>query len=278
MGAAVRLAFQRVPYQYFVMNRKNPPPYHQPYLDVGSGSVVLLLHGLFGNVQQWKPLVEALKTNFRVIVPRLPLFDVPTENNSVKHLTQVLHDFLEWHQLTDVNLVGHALGGQLAVTYTHRYPHRVNRLVLISSAGLAERNPFINPRDHVHDYDYVHDKVESAFFKREFVSEDFVDEIYATVQNISKRMALDHLMRSARNSGVGSFLHKIDHPVLLVWGLNDNVHVPEQALHFHDLLPNSEIKFIDECGHLPMVEQPTAFVRHVTHFLNELNPLKNWHG
>ncbi|MCW5911681.1 MAG: alpha/beta hydrolase [Cyclobacteriaceae bacterium] len=260
------------------MVRKNPPLYSQSYLDTGKGPVVILLHGLFGNLGMWKHVIAALKNDYRVIVPRLPLFELPIENASVKFLVKVLNEFIEWNQLDDVTLIGHALGGQLSLTYTHQYPNCVSKLVLSSSAGLIDKHPFINPHDVVNNYEYVHDKVGEAFYRKEFVSNKLVDEIYSTVQNIPKRLALGNIIRSSRHSGVASFLNKIDHPVLLVWGLNDKVNVPEQALHFHDLLPNSEVKFIDQCGHLPMVENAALFNKYLLQFLNEPNPLKNWYG
>lgn len=260
------------------MVRKNPPLYNQSYLDTGTGPVVVLLHGLFGNVDMWKPVIAELKKDYRVIVPRLPLFELPIEKTSVKWLVKVLHEFIEWNRLDNVILLGHALGGQVALTYTHQYPHRVNKLILSSSSGLIEKDPFINPHDEVNSYEYVHDKVECAFYHKEFVSDDLVDEIFATVQSTSKRLTLGNIIRSSRHSGVASFLNKIDHPVLLVWGLNDKVNVPEQALHFHDLLPNSEVKFIDQCGHLPMVENAALFNKYLLQFLNEPNPFKNWYG
>jgi 2-hydroxy-6-oxonona-2,4-dienedioate hydrolase len=63
-----------------------------------------------------------------------------------------------------------------------------------------------------------------------------------------------------------------------MWGLQDKITTPESALHFHDLLPNSEVKFMDECGHLPMVEQAEQYTKHLLRFLKEPNKLKNWHG
>lgn len=259
------------------MKKTNPPLYNQAYITVGQGPVVILVHGLFGNLAMWKTVIDALKNDYKVIVPRLPLFELPIENTTVKYLTKTLHDFIDWHQLTDVTLVGHAMGGQVALMYTHQYPQNVDRLILTSSTGLLEKSAFTESAN-ITDYNYIQDRVEDAFYYKYLVSEDMVNEIYTTVQNIPKRLAIGSIARSAEHSRVTSFLNRIDHPVLLMWGLQDKITTPESALHFHDLLPNSEVKFMDECGHLPMVEQAEQYTKHLLRFLKEPNKLKNWHG
>jgi len=256
------------------MRRVNPPLYNQTYINVGNGPVVILLHGLFGNLGMWKPVIEALKNDYQVIVPRLPLFELPIENTTVKYLTKVLHDFIDWNQLTDVTLVGHALGGQVALLYTHLNPQNVYKLILSGSSGLMEKSPFLDVGMQINSYDFVQDNVENAFYQKEHASDKLIDEIFIVVQNIPKRLVIGSMARSSKHTNVSSFLYKIEHPVLLVWGLQDKISPPESALHFHDLLPNSEIKFIDECGHLPMVEQAEHFNRHLLNFLKESNALK----
>ncbi|MFM7487166.1 MAG: alpha/beta fold hydrolase [Cytophagales bacterium] len=114
------------------------PTYHQTYIDTGNGPTVILLHGLFGNIKQWSSVIEALSKNHRVIVPRLPIFDSVTVPTNITQLVRVLHEFIEWHQLSNVTLVGHAVGGQLALFYANQHPAHVERLVLVSSNGLQQ--------------------------------------------------------------------------------------------------------------------------------------------
>ncbi len=170
-----------------------------------------------------------------------------------------MHEFIEWHQLTDVTLVGHAIGGQVALMYTHLYPQNVNKLVLVSSAGMMEKSPFLDYASMPESHEYIQDKVGEAFYMKESISEKLVEEIYTTVQNIPKRLTIGTLARSSRHTPVSAFLKKIDHLVLLIWGLYDKLSPPEVAMHFHDLLPNADVKFIDHCGHLPMIEKDEVF-------------------
>lgn len=180
------------------------PAYDQWYVNEGDGQTVLLLHGLFGDLEMWASTVEALKSNYRVIIPRLPLFDLPTNNARLQDVAELLHDFISWHKLDDVIIAGHGAGGQLALLYTYKYPANVNRLVISGSTGFTFE----------------------------------------------------------------SYLNRIDHPVLLLWGLEDKITPPEVAMHFHDFLQNSMIHFIEQCGHVPMIEQPEPYNWHVAHFLD----------
>lgn len=238
----------------------------QAYIDTGHGQTVILLHGIFGNVHIWKPVVEALKNDYRIIVPRLPLTDLSLEDANVKHLAQVLHRFIEFHDLQNVTLVGHAVGGQIALMYTHLYPANVRKLVLVSSSGLMERLPVLSS-DVPIDFQSLQEEIEEAFYLKEYVDEKIVEEIYEVTRDESKQAVIGEIARSSKRFRVSAILSKIDHPVLLVWGLYDPISPPESALHFNDLLSNSEIKFIEQCGHVPMLEKADEFTRHVLTFL-----------
>jgi len=234
----------------------------------GTGQVVILLQGLFGNYRMWSRTVQALQTNFHVVVPRMPIFDLPVYNTNVTYLIKVLHDFIDWHGFKNVVLVGHAIGGQVALMYTYTHPENVSKLVLSGSTGL-EKSPMSNESltNRKIDHDFIHDMVSQAFYESSPMPEYFVEEIYLTVQNIPKRQAIGSMIKSSNQNAVTHFLSKIDNPTLLLWGLEDQLSPPEIALHFHDYLRNSELKFIKECGHMPMIEQPNAFNQHLISFL-----------
>jgi len=249
------------------MKKINPPLYNQTLVNRGNGQVVILLHGLFGNYRMWSKTVEALESNYHVVVPRMPIFDLPIHNTNVKYLIKVLHDFIEWYEFKNVMLVGHAIGGQVALMYTYTHPENVSRLVLTGSSGLLD-SPLSDESitTRTIDHDFVHDMVSQAFYEETPMLEYFVEEIYLTVQNIPKRLAIGSIIKSSNQNSVTHFLNKIDNPTLLLWGLEDQLSPPEIALHFHDYLRNSELKFIKECGHVPMVEQPDVYNQHLISF------------
>ncbi|MEI9918474.1 MAG: alpha/beta hydrolase [Bacteroidota bacterium] len=242
------------------------PKYSQSFIDVGKGPTLLLLHGLFGKVSMWKRTIDGLKKNFRVIVPRLPLFDLPVEQANIRELSAHLHEFIEWHQLSDVLLVGHGIGGQLALIYASEHPGNVEKIV-VSGTDLfqSEELDVIASVDH-DQYELIGDRVRSAFYNTYLAGPALVNDIYKTIEDESSRANIENLIRSSANTSVESMLNKLDHRVMLLWGLEDRITPPAITFHFHDFLQNSEIRFIEKCGHLPMVEEPERFVRHLNSF------------
>jgi 2-hydroxy-6-oxonona-2,4-dienedioate hydrolase len=247
----------------FTMDHYNEPLYSKVYVDTGEGHPIILLHGLFGNIAMWRPTISVLQQNFRVIVPRLPLFDVPIHRANIDYLVEVLHEFLNWRKLSNVTLVGTDIGGQVALCYAHRYPERVKKLVLSGSSGLFENIPVFD-----NDYANVHDQVRDAFYRKELATPNVIDKVYKTVNTGSKGLHIKFFARSSQQTNITSFLYRLNIPVLLIWGLQDRITPPEVALHFHDLLRYGTVSFINECGHLPMVEQAGTYTRKITEFLN----------
>lgn len=247
------------------MNNKPKPFYTQAYIDRGTGHPVVLLHGLFGNISMWRSVVRDLEDQYRVIIPRLPIFDLPVQYVNIEYMTDVLHEFLDWHQLGNVTLVGHEAGGQIALMYAHRYPQNLDRLVLSGSTGLLDRIHL--DTDEV-DYDFVTEKVKDGFYDDALVTGNLINRVYATLQQPSSRYAIENIMKPSEQNDVRSFLSSINIPVLLLWGAEDRITPVHAAYHFHDLLPNAELRIIGACGHLPVVEQPQLFNEYLLSFLN----------
>jgi 2-hydroxy-6-oxonona-2,4-dienedioate hydrolase len=250
------------------INHQSPFLYNQSYIDKGEGEPIILLHGLFGNLSNWKSVVEYFSKEYRVIIPRLPIFEVPQHLANLEELCRALNEFLDWHQLSDVTLMGNSLGGHLVLLYALHRPENVSKLILTGSSGLFE-NLSSGSFPRVKDYEFIRKKVSYTFYKKEVVTKELVDEVFDTVQSIPKTLRILGLARSAQKNNLSSLIHKVDHPTLLIWGLQDEITPPEVALHFHDLLPNSEIRFIDHCGHVPMMEHPDLFNKYVSEFLKK---------
>ncbi len=242
------------------------PLYSQSYVDTGAGFPVVLLHGVFGNLTMWRTTINSLRGDYRVVVPRLPLFEVPIHRATLGNLSEILHDFLDWSQLTDVTLVGTDIGAQLALDYSYRHPARVRKVIISGSTGFKDNLPELDP--NARTYDAVQMQVEEAFHRKEMASRRVVDQVYNLVNASSKGLHISALSKSARDNGLTNILYKLQVPVLIVWGLQDKITPPDVALHFHDLLRNGTVRFINECGHLPMVERPGEYNRHVREFLD----------
>ena len=239
---------------------------YKPLFDVGEGKPVILLHGLFGNLSNWGHVAYEFTETHRVLIPRLPFYSTPLSVERLNDLVLYLEGFIDEHGLGKVTLMGNSLGGHVAVLYACQNPSRMDTLIRAGSSGLFE-NSFGGTFPRVKDYDYIREKVNSTFFKREVVTQELIDEVFETVQSRSKTLSIIGLARAAQRQNVASLLNQIYAPTLLIWGLQDTITPPEVALDFQEHIPHAEIVFLDHCGHVPMMEQPKLFNKYVREFL-----------
>ena len=239
---------------------------YEPLFDVGEGEPIILLPGIFGNLSNWGGVAFEFTSTHRVLIPRLPFYSQPITEQRLDDLVQYVAQFIEVHKLDKAILIGNSLGGQIALLYAWGHPEKVREMVLTGSSGLYE-NSFGGTFPRVKDYSYIREKVQNAFYKPEVATKEMVDEVYATIQSRTKSLSLIGLARAAQRYNVTDMLSRIFTPTLLIWGLQDTITPPEVALEFHDHLLNSEVIFLQHCGHVPMTEQPKLFNSHVRTFL-----------
>lgn len=236
------------------------------YIDEGEGEVLLLLHGLFGALSNWSSVTAHFKKNYRVIIPMLPIYDLPTKETGLEGLVQFLENFIVFKRLHDLTLLGNSLGGHIALLYTLKHPNMVKRLVLTGSSGLFE-NTMGGSYPKRGSYEFVKERVAYTFYDPKVASKELVDEVFETTTNIPKCQRIVIIARSAQRHNLSKDLPNINVPTLLIWGLNDTITPPVVAHEFHRLLPNSTLKFIDKCCHAPMMEHPALFNELVEDFL-----------
>jgi 2-hydroxy-6-oxonona-2,4-dienedioate hydrolase len=240
------------------------------YLEVGEGEPLVLLHGLFGALSNFTDLVEYFRAHYKVVVPMLPLFELDILHTSVGGLQQFVHKFLEHRDYRDIHLLGNSLGGHVALVYVLKHPERVRSLTLTGSSGLFE-NGMGDSYPKRGDYDYIRKKTELTFYDPQTASKELVDEVYGIVNNRIKAIKIIALAKSAIRNNLGEELSQISKPTLLIWGNNDTITPPFVGKEFQKLIPNSELHFIDHCGHAPMMEVPAEFNRILHQFLQKLN-------
>ena len=102
-------------------------------------------------------------------------------------------------------------------------------------------------------------KTELTFYDPAIATKELVDEVFEITRNRLKVIKIIALAKSAIRNNLGEELNSIQQPTLLVWGQNDTITPPFVAREFNRLIPNSELYFIDKCGHAPMMEQPAEF-------------------
>jgi 2-hydroxy-6-oxonona-2,4-dienedioate hydrolase len=240
------------------------------YIEEGTGEPLVLLHGLFGALSNFRSLIEYFRNHNRVVVPILPLLDMDILHTSVGGLAKFVNKFLEAKDIRDVHLLGNSLGGHVALLHTLKHPERIKSLILTGSSGLFE-NGMGDSYPKRGDYEYIRKKTELTFYDPKTATKELVDEVYSITNNRMKAIKIIALAKSAIRNNLGEELNQIKQPTLLVWGNNDTITPPFVAKEFNTLIPNSELYFVDKCGHAPMMEVPDEFNAILHKFLKKLN-------
>ena len=240
------------------------------FVEEGEGEPLVLLHGLFGALSNFETLIEYFRQHYKVIVPILPLFELDILHSTVGGIAKFVHRFLESRDLKDVHLLGNSLGGHVALIHVLKHPERIKSLILTGSSGLFE-NGMGDSYPKRGDYEYIKNKTELTFYDPKTATKELVDEVYGIINNRIKAIKIISLAKSAIRNNLGEELNQIKQPTLLIWGNNDNITPPFVAREFNKLIPNSELQFIDKCGHAPMMEVPDEFNIILHKFLKKLN-------
>lgn len=238
------------------------------YYESGQGQPLVLLYGLFGSVKNYQEAIDHFSHSYRVIVPELPIYDLGLKAN-VTSLMEHVADLLKVLKIDQTHLVGNSLGGHVALLLTLKYPALVNSLVLVGSSGLYE-NGMGDSFPKRGDYAYIKTKTEQTFYLPTTASEELIDEIYQTVNNRYKAIQILSMAKSTIRYNLKDQLSRIACPSCIIWGRQDQVTPPEVAETFYSLIPNSTIYWIDQCGHVPMLEQPELFNQYLSSFLQRI--------
>lgn len=240
------------------------------YVEEGEGEPLILLHGLFGSLDNFKGVIDYFISKYKVVVPILPLFEMDLLHTSVSGLQKYLHKFIELKGFTNIHLMGNSLGGHVALVHVMKHPEKIKSLILTGSSGLFE-NGMGDTYPKRGDYEYIKNKTQVTFYDPNTASKELVDEVYDIVNNRIKVIKVIALAKSAIRNNLGKELNQIKKPTLLVWGNNDIITPPFVGEEFNKLIPNSELHFIDKCGHAPMLEVPEEFNRILEDFLQRQN-------
>lgn len=229
------------------------------YAEAGEGRPIIVLHGLMGALSNFDATFKYFsKRGYNVIIPELPLYTLPLLKTNVKNLANYLHDFIEFKNLKDVVLLGNSLGGHIALYYIKHFPQDVSALILTGSSGLYENSMGGNyPRRG--DKDFVKRKTQEVFYNKDIATEELVDQVYNVINDRNTLVKTLAIAKSALRHNMAKDLPQMSQPSCIIWGKNDTVTPPEVAEDFHKLLPDSDLYWIEECGHAAMMEHPTTF-------------------
>ncbi|MES2649651.1 MAG: alpha/beta hydrolase [Bacteroidota bacterium] len=240
------------------------------YVEEGQGEPLVLLHGLFGALSNFGDLIEHFKPHYKVVVPMLPLFELDIFHTTVGGLEKHVFRFIEAMNYDKIHLLGNSLGGHVALVHVLKHPDRIKSLILTGSSGLFE-NGMGDTYPKRGDYEYIRKKTEMTFYDPATATKELVDEVFEITNNRIKVIKIISLAKSAIRNNLGEELNQIKQPTLLIWGNNDVVTPPFVAREFNKMIPNSELYFVDKCGHAPMMEVPVEFNNILEKFLTKLN-------
>ncbi len=251
------------------------------YAENGSGPPLILLHGLWGGLNEWEPVIPALSASHRVIVLDFIGFhgsDKPDTHYHNALLSQFLAGFIDALKLENVTLIGHAMGANSATYTAVHHPDKVGALVLVDGAGY--RSPDRDPAQPLSAGQLGFRKIatgstlastrgllERRVADSSLVTDAWVEQAYALW--VSSARAIGDMLFEGGDLSEED-MRRIRLPTLVVWGAEDRVFPVENARRLAADIESSEIHIIRNAGHLPQLEQTAAFLDAVLPFLETL--------
>jgi len=248
------------------------------YAEAGSGPPLILLHGLWGGLNEWEPIIEALSQSNRVIVMDFIGFHGSAKPDVQYHnalLSQFLAGFIEAMNLNDVILMGHAMGANTATYTAVHHPENLRALVLVDGAGYRDPDRDLSkaPSEGMirfrrmatgSDLESTRSLLERRVGNKSIVTDAMVEDAFGLWVNSAR--AIGDMMTDGGDV-TDEEMRQIDLPTLIVWGAEDQVFSPDNAQRLSTDIERTEVHVIAGSGHLPQIEQTDAFLEAVIPFL-----------
>ncbi|MCE9517286.1 MAG: alpha/beta fold hydrolase [Mycobacterium sp.] len=261
------------------------------FLDEGQGEVVLLLHGMAGSSATWRSVIGPLSRKYRVIAPDLighGQSAKPRSDYSLGAFAVFLRDLLDELGVTSATIVGHSLGGGVAMQFTYQHPDYCQRLILISSGGLGQEVgwalrllsapgaelilPIIAPSPVLAGGEKVR-----SWLARFGIQTPRGDEIWSGYSSFADKQTRHSFLRTLRSvvdyrgqsvSALNRLGVKADTPTMAIWGDQDAIIPVEHAFAAHEARPGTRLEVLTGVGHFPQVERPTEVVDLIDDFIS----------
>jgi pimeloyl-ACP methyl ester carboxylesterase len=265
------------------------------YLEAGSGPLLVLIHGMAGTSENWRSVIEPLSLRHTVIAPDFPGHGLSAPGGgdySLGSLASGLRDLLLTLGQERATLVGHSLGGGVALQFTYQFPEMVERLVLVSSGGLGpDVSPILRAAAlpgadlFISATAGVGQRLGSALGRgmgmlgmRPSADVAEVARGYASLADGERRKAFLATLHAVVGTE-GQRVAALDRlylaealPLLIVWGERDPIIPVAHAEDTHRALPGSRLEIFEDVGHLPQLEAPGRFIATIERFLAETEP------
>ncbi|MEM7034448.1 MAG: alpha/beta fold hydrolase, partial [Chloroflexota bacterium] len=265
------------------------------YWVMGDGPPVILVHGILRFAEEWMLNLATLAQNYRVYVPDLighGKTDKPEIDYRFDQLTGFLNDFMETMGIERATLVGHSMGGGICLGHTLLHPEKVDKLILVSSAGFGRdvhaalrlatipllAKVLSKPRRLI-----ISQAFRQILYDHSLITDELVDFAYemfylpgareAVLKLIQTNLTLGGLRRELLDE-VDEALPTLEAPTLLIWGRQDPVIPSRHSYKAIEWIKNAQLRILDECAHFPMWEHPEVFNALVQEFIHtEIAPV-----
>ena len=251
------------------------------YAEAGSGPPLILLHGLWGGLNEWQPVIEPLAESHRVIVMDFIGFHSSDKPDVQYHnglLAQFLIGFIDALGLTDVTLMGHAMGANAATYTAFHHPGRIGALILVDGAGYRNPDRDLSQPPSAGMLGFMRTATGSTLASTRgllerrvadpsIVTDAWVEEAFSLWVNSAK--AIRDMLREGGDL-TDDEMRQVDVPTLVVWGAEDRVFSPENATRLENDINGAIVRMIDGAGHLPQIEKPGLFIEAVRPFLESI--------
>lgn len=246
----------------------------------GAAQTVVLVHGIGGSADDWAAQIPLLAERYHVLALDLPGFgdsDGGSKHYTPENYAAVLHHLVGLRARLPILLIGHSLGGAVALNYAALHPDAVRRLVVADVAGILHRlayNKFLvgnwlhgrsaEPRWSSELLQSFAGKFLEGMERFPFDSEDMLDTPYGEGDGAERRIAAMALL----DADFAPLLPRVTAPVLVLWGSEDRTAPLRTAEVLLRRLPRAWLEIIDGAGHVPMSAQPQLFNQHLLGFLS----------
>ena len=276
--------------------------HQRAFVKTGSGPALLLLHGLGCDHTTWLPVITQLAKRYTVIAPDLlghGASDKPRADYSVGGYANGMRDLLTVLNIDKVTVVGHSLGGGVAMQFGYQFPERTERIILVAPGGLGpEVTPLIravslpgfNPVMGLLTLPVVRHVGMAgmrALARTGMTAThdlDEVAEIYDSFKDPRARKAISHVVRAVVDTR-GQLVTMVDRayltqamPMLVVWGEQDMVIPVKHARTAAAVAPGAIVEVLGNSGHFPHKDHPERFVKIVNDFIRSTQPASYHRG
>jgi 2-hydroxy-6-oxonona-2,4-dienedioate hydrolase len=252
--------------------------YRIRYLEVGSPNrkILILLHGIGASAERWSRVIPTLSKYFHLIIPDIIGFgysDKPAVDYTMDFFIDFFRSFLDNLSISKANIIGSSLGGHVATEFAIRFSHMVEKLVLVSPAGMMRRsNPALDRYIMAAlypEYQRVYDAfLEMVYDSNAINQETLIDFINRMSLSNAKHAFMSTLLGIRYAPDLRGRLCNINAPTLLVWGDDDTtIPLAEYSDQYNGIPNMEELVVIKNCRHVPHVEKPATFNRIVLRYL-----------